>query len=391
MYSGTIRDWPKRVHFGRGSIGRLPDILSALGRTKALVVCGRTVAGGVMLENVRRALGDRLVGVFDRISAHTPYSEVQEAFAMFQDLGADAVISVGGGSAIDAGKGIALCRATGGDFEPYRIDFGAKGSMERAAMPDPGIAHIAVPTTAGSSSDTMPTAGIRDPARGVKLLFWDQRLVPDATVLDPEMAVHAGPELTAATGMTAMARCVESLYSAHRQPFSTSLALHGARLLRRALPRAVEAPDDIDARADTQMGCLMSGVASINALASLVHAIGHGVGGRFGLQHGISHAILLAPAMRLLLPAIGEDQYAVLEAMGGTRDGRSPDEAGRAAADALQSMFEKLPLPRRLGAVGVESNHIPDLAAGTMGDYMMANLPSPLTKDDVAALLEEAL
>ncbi|HEY5900322.1 MAG TPA: iron-containing alcohol dehydrogenase, partial [Burkholderiales bacterium] len=228
MYAGLIRDWPKRVCFGPGSIARLPRLMAELGAKRAMVVCGKTVAGGEMLAKVRAALGDKLAGVFAEVPAHTPYECVQKATALFKSLEADAVVSVGGGSAIDCGKGIALLFATGGAFEPYVIDFGRKG-MQREAMPSPGLVHIAVPTTAGSASDVMPTAGIRDTKNGRKMLFWDERMVPDATVLDPEMAVYASAHLSAATGMTAMARAIECLYSAHRHPISTGLALHSAR------------------------------------------------------------------------------------------------------------------------------------------------------------------
>jgi alcohol dehydrogenase class IV len=390
MYSGLIRDWPKRVCFGPGSVAQLPRLMADLGAKRAMVVCGKSVAGGEMLTKVRAALGAKLVGVYADITAHTPYECVQEATAQLKSLGADAVVSVGGGSAIDCGKGIALLLATGGVFEPYVIDYARKG-MERAPMPAPGLVHIAVPTTAGSASDVMPTAAIRDSKAGRKILFWDERMVPDATVLDPEMAVYAGPRLSAATGMTAMARAIECLYSAHRHPISSGLALHSARLLRKALPRSVAAPGDLDARADCQMAAVMSGTASINAMVSVIHAIGHVVGGRYGMQHGISHSILLAPAMRYMLPAIGEDQFYALEAMGGERAGDSADAAGWRAADLLQAMVDTLPLPRRLRELGMKEADVPAVAAATMGDYMMANVPRPTAASDVERLLREAL
>jgi alcohol dehydrogenase class IV len=228
----------------------------------------------------------------------------------------------------------------------------------------------------------MPTAAIRRPEAGEKLLFWDDKLVPDATILDPEMAVYAGPRLSAATGMTAIARSIESLYSKHRHPISTALALHAARLLRLALPRSIEAPRDLAARADCQMACLMSGVAGINAMVSVVHAIGHVVGGRYGLQHGISHGILLAPALRRLLPAIGPDSTHVLEALGCHRAG-TPDDA----AAAMERLLAALPLPQRLREIGMAVTDIDDIAAATMRDYMIANVPAPVAKDDIAMLL----
>ena len=390
MIEGLIQDWPRKVRHGRGSVARLSELMAEFGRARAFVVCGRTVASGPMLESVQRALGGRLAGVYDGMTAHTPHARVMEAAAQFDACGADTVVSVGGGSAIDAGKGIALLRATGGDFAPYTIDFGARG-MERAAMPDPGIAHIAVPTTAGSSSDVMPTAGLRDPEKRTKLLFWDRRMVPDATILDPKMAIHADPVLSALTGMTAMARCIESLYARTRQPVTTGLALHGARLLHRALPRAVEKPDDPDARADCQMACLMSGVAGINTMVCVVHALGHIFGGRHGLQHGIAHSILLAPAMRRLLPALGDGQIWVAEAMGAPTGGLSADDAGAAAADAMAEMVGALPIPQRLTDVGLTDGDLGPIAALAMDDYMMPHVPRPVTAGEVEDLLREVL
>jgi alcohol dehydrogenase class IV len=384
VYTGDIRDWPKRVLFGRGRVDALASLIAGLGARRALVICGRTVAQGPMLARVRDALGEHYAGVFDTVHSHTPFADVKGAYERVRATGADAIVSVGGGSAIDAGKGVVLYAATGGDFTPYAIDWATKG-MARKAMGAAPIRHVAVPTTAGSASDVMPTAGIRDASLPKKMLFWDEALVPDATILDPEMAVHADAKLTAATGMTAVARAIESLYSKHRHPISMGLALHAARLLRKALPQSVRQPDDLDARADCQMAALMSGTASINAMVSIVHAIGHGVGGRYGLQHGISHAILLPPALRRMLPAIGDDRRYVLEALGCRSDGNVDD-----AADALLALLAELPLPQRLRDVGVAETDLPGLAAGTMTDYMMANLPTPMTVDDVESLLREA-
>ena len=168
------------------------------------------------------------------------------------------------------------------------------------------------------------------------------------------------------------------------------MALHGARLLRRSLPRSVAEPGDLGARADCQFGCLMSGIAGINAMVSLVHAIGHVVGGRHALQHGISHAMMLGPAMRALLPAIGEGQYLVLEAMGGRKEGQSADAAGAAAADAMVVLVASLPLPQRLRDVGVEESELEGIAESTMDDYMMGYLPRPLSGNDVLRVVTSA-
>jgi alcohol dehydrogenase class IV len=335
---------------------------------------------------VKAGLGDKLAAVFSEAASHTPIEMVERGVACFRGSGADTLVTVGGGSTIDAGKAIAIMLATGGDLARYAIRYAPGGEVERQPLPVRTVPHVAVPTTAGSASDVMPTASCRDPASSRKLLFWDDDLTPAATVLDPEMAVHAPPLLTAATGMTAMARAVEVLYSGRRHPISTALALHAVRLLRVGLPRSVEVPNDLEARAACLMAAAMSGTAAINAMVSAVHAVGHIVGGRYALQHGISHAILLAPAMRRLLPVVGAEQTLLLEALGGTSLG-TPDRDGAEAAGLIATFVGGLPLPHRLRDIGIAETEVPEIARLTMSDYMMANLPRPMAEAEVLALL----
>ena len=379
-------DWPGRIVFGTGAVGRLAEVVGRVGGSRALVICGSTVARTDMLTKVKAGLGDNLAAVFAEVKSHTPIEMVLRGLDVYRDSGADVLVTVGGGSAIDAGKAIQVMLATGGDLNRYAIRYAPGGAMERQVLPSRTIPHVAVPTTAGSASDVMPTAAARDPQSRKKLLFWDDDLIPSATVLDPEMAVHTPAALTAATGMTSVARAIESLYSGKRHPISTGLALHSVRLSRDALPRSVEVPDDLEARAACQMACTMSGMAAINAMVSVVHAIGHIVGGRYGLQHGISHSILLAPGMRLLLPVIGDGQTLLLDALGGSRSG-NPHQDGAAAADLIAAFVSGLPLPQRLRDVGVTEAELAEIANLTMSDYMMANLPRPMAEAEVLALL----
>ncbi len=383
--------WPKRLVMGQGALDRLarnrrrvrrparardlrPD-----GRQRRFVGTGQGCA--------RRAFLRCLPGRF-RARA---IANVGKLVAAVRSLGADILVSVGGGSAIDAGKGTALLHATGGALEPYAIRYVAGGGMVRRQLATATIPHIAIPTTAGSASEVMPTAGIRDVERRHKMLFWDDALVPqavDSRSCDGER--QTGPALTAASGMTAVARCIEALYSRHRNPLSDGLALHALRLLRRQLPRTVAQPGDLDARFQCQVACSMSGVATINAMASIVHALGHVVGGRYALQHGVSHTILLAPAMRRFMPLLGERQQLVLEALGGTTTG-SADAAGAAAGERIDELVAQLPLQRRLRDIGIPLEELRLLAERRTHDYMMANLPLAMSAADIEALLQRGV
>jgi alcohol dehydrogenase class IV len=385
----TVEFWPKRLVMGAGALDGLADLVTDLGGHRALVICGRTIAASPLLERVKAALGTRFAGVFDSVSAHTPLAMLESSLAAVRARGADILVSVGGGSGIDAGKGTALLQAIGAGIGDYVIHYAPGGKMERRILKTATMPHIAIPTTTGSSSEVMPTAGIRDVAQRRKLLFWDDALVPQAVILDPVMTTATGPFLMAASGMTSVARCVEALYSRHRNPLSEGLALHALRLLHANLPKAVTSPNDLEARFQCQIACTMSGIATINAMASIVHALGHVVGGRYALQHGVSHTTTLAPAMRRFLPLLGERQKLVLEALGGSATG-SADAAGEAAIARLGGFIRALPLPQRLRDIGAPAEELPLLAEQATHDYMMANLPREMSAADIEALLREA-
>ena len=382
-----IAIWPNRLVCGTGSLERLPAVLHDLGCARAFVICGQTIAGGPVFSALKALLGPAFAGSFTDVKMHSPLPDLSALVEQIKACKADVLISVGGGSAIDAAKGASLLLASGGDLDRYAIDYASAG-MKRDLLPRRSIAHVSIPTTAGSASEVMPTAGIRDPEKRKKMLFWDDLLIPEVVILDPYVGTFANARLTSMSGMTAVARCVESLYSKDRHPVSTALSLHALRLLKRALPQAVANPEDLQARSDAQYACFMSGTAAINAMVSLVHAVGHAVGGRFALQHGVSHAILLAPSMRLLMPVIGDDQKLVLEAMGQNTAGMSADAAGAAAADAIEALVDALPIPKRLRELNVTQADLAEIAAHTEHEYMMANLPRPVSTAEVEALLK---
>jgi alcohol dehydrogenase class IV len=387
MRSIEVSWWPNRVISGIGVTARLPSVLRELGARRALIVCGKTISKSDLLTRIKTTLGDACAGVFPEVEHHSPLSAVERAAAAVRTARADAIITVGGGSAIDLGKGIVLIDAAGGNYLDYAIKSRSGNRLERRMLERTQLFHVAIPTTSGSSSEVVPSFGLRDPALGRKVLFWDKKLIPDVALLDPEMTALAPPELAAASGMTAVARCVESLYSVNRNPICASLAVHALRLLADALPKVARDPQDVAARADAQMAASMSGTAGVNSMLSLVHSVGHVVGGKYGLQHGVSHAILLSPAMRLLLPVTGSMQYRILEALGGADRGQGADVAGTEAADRMQALVGKLPLKQRLRDVGVSEDALTGIAEYASHDYMMDFSPRPVAAEEILALL----
>lgn len=378
-----------RIIHGHGVHRRMGALLTEIEAAEAFVVCGRTVSRGPQLGTLREVLGDRIVGVFDGVRPQGGRQHLDSAARALADSGAGAVISLGGGAAIDTAKYLILLNSAQAPLEDYAVPKGqGRDGAPKRALRTVSHTHVAVPTTAGSSSEIMPWAGVRDEQTSAKILFRDPLLVPDVAVLDPVMVVPTGPELTATSGVTALARAVESLYSAVRQPIADAYALQAARLLGPALPAAIADGGDVRARADTQLGALLSGIAADNAMVSLTHAIGHAVGGRFALQHGIAHRIVLPRAAARLLPAAGRNVAHLAAALECASTTSLPDAAER-VAERLAELLEPMPVPHRLRDVGVQQTELPDLAMVAMHEPMMAYAPRELSFDEVLELLRE--
>ena len=263
------------------------------------------------------------------------------------------------------------------------------GAGEEARCPSCAWIHIAIPTTTGSGSEVAPTCGLRDPQVAKKVIFRDTRLIPSVAILDPQMTLDTPASLTAASGMTAVARCIESLYAGRRNPMHSGIALHALRLLVASHCRGRWMRRTIStARSQCLIASSMSAI-SANANVSAVHAIGHIVGGRYGLQHGIAHAILLAPTMRLMLPSIGAMQTSAAGSVGRLGAGIGADEAGLAAADIVARLVGKLPLPTRLRDVGVPKDRTSRRWPSTRRTIRSC-WPSaaPIAADRIAALLQ---
>jgi alcohol dehydrogenase class IV len=390
MRSFEIDWWPKRVVSGQGCVERLPELVSALGRKRALILCGRSIAASASFQTARERLGDLFAGAFPHVEMHAPVPSLERGAAYAKEVGADVIVSIGGGSAIDSGKGVCLMHRVGTDFLAYALKPGAGADLQAMrAMPDLHLAHIAVPTTTGSGSEVTPTCGFRDPAIGHKRIFRNERLIPDIAVLDPEATTETPAILTACSGMTAVARCIEALYSGRRNPFRSALALHGLRMLTRSLPKSIASPHDLDARGDCLVASAMSAVAA-NVNTSAVHAIGHVVGGAYGLQHGVPHTILLASGMRMMLPAIGDEQKTLLWSLGENPESMTADEAGQRASDLIASFVSGLPLPQKLRDAGVERDSLASVAEHASRDPILLSSGAKLSAERILAMLEQA-
>ena len=249
------------------------------------------------IDKVRRALGNRCVGVFDRMPAHTPRTAVIAAAEQAREARADLIVTIGGGSITDGAKAVQLCLAN--DVRtPEALD--ALRPVNGAPPPcnAPSVRQVTVPTTL-SAGEFSAIAGVTDERHKVKELFRHPRIIPRAVILDPAITVHTPEWLFLSTGIRAVDHCVEGICSNEAHPFADAQALRGLALLARGLPRVKADPSDLQARLDCQLGSWLSmGPLASGVPMGASHGIGYVLGAVFDIPHGHTSCIMLPAVMR---------------------------------------------------------------------------------------------
>lgn len=371
-----------RIVFGENSaldVGRQVD---SLGGSRALIVTDEGLMNIELPQRVGGTLGDKCVGIFGKVQPDSGVHIVQEGVEVAKELHADILVSIGGGSSMDTAKGMAVVLKGGGKLSDYTPTLpGVEGPL---------IPHIAIPTTAGSGSESTPVAVVKDHERQEKLLFLSDLLFPQVAILDPQMTVSMPPLLTASTGMDAMSHAVEGIVSTNREPIADALALHAIKLITEYLPRCVENGDDLLARGQQLVAATIAGMAFGNSLCGIVHAMAHIVGAKYGVPHGIANGMLLPHGMRYNLDACCDGYALVAEAMGVREKGISQQEAAEAAVNAMRQFTRKLGHPQRLREVGVPQEGLEACAAATLIEPDIFFNPRPGDLAEVLKTLQEA-
>ncbi|HEX4172034.1 MAG TPA: iron-containing alcohol dehydrogenase, partial [Acetobacteraceae bacterium] len=290
-----------------------------------LMVSGTLNRETDVIENVRRALGNRCAGTFDRMPPHTPRQAVIAATEQARAVAADLIVSIGGGSITDGAKAVQLCLAN--DVRtPEALDALRPVDGNPPPCRTPVVRQIAVPTTL-SAGEFSAIAGVTDERRKVKELFRHPRIIPRAVVLDPAVTVHTPEWLFLSTGIRAVDHCVEGICSNEANPYADAQALRGLALLAHGLPRVKADPADLDARIECQMGAWLSmGPLSSGVPMGASHGIGYVLGALFDIPHGHTSCIMLPSVMRWNEPVNAARQELVAAAM---------DHPGEDAADVL--------------------------------------------------------
>jgi alcohol dehydrogenase class IV len=376
----------ERIVSGSGSIGKLAEEIDRIGGTRALVVISPSVAKTFLLDRIKSGLGAKYVAIFDQVKPHSPTESIAKAVEHARDARIDALVSAGGGSAIDTAKGVAALLAEGGSLPRFGVRFTPPNKKEVPPMPAPKLPHIAIPTTL-SGGEYSYSAGISEGGR--KYIVADPKLAPRTVLLDPEAAATAPGRLLAASGMNALAHCVEAVYSTETQPLTEAYCLTGIGLIARYLLRAVENARDLEALSYVQVAACLSGMGVYSAWTGIHHAIVHVVGGRYKAPHAEIHALMLPYAMRWNLDATIGAQARMAREIG--IDGAGEKALAAAVPDHVFAMNRTMGLPLKLRELGVPRAGLRQLAVDALDDYSIHTNPKPVSAaEQVLEVLEQA-
>jgi alcohol dehydrogenase class IV len=382
--TGFAFETTPRIVCVQGSAGRLVEQLPRSSARRVLVVTDRGLVDAGVVAPVLASLDDGGLEtvVFDGVRADPPTGVVDEAVALARAEGAEVIVGLGGGSAMDTAKLVALL-ATG----RQRLDdvYGV-GRADGPRLP-----LVAVPTTAGTGSEVTPIAIVTTPGNE-KIGVVSPLLYPDVAVLDSTLTLGLPPAVTAMTGVDAMVHAIEAYTSrTGKNPLSDTFALRALRMLHDSIDRAVSQGGDADAREDMLLGAMMAGKAFANAPVGAVHALAYPLGGHFHLPHGLCNSLVLGATLRFNLPAATEAYAELADTM------LAPDPAAPGPERALQfiiameELVARMPYPQTLRDAGVPDAALPLLAGDAMHvQRLLVNNPREVTFDDALAIYQAA-
>lgn len=380
----TAWSFPTTVWFGSGRLKDLPTALEACGASRPLLVTDSGLAATGLVEQARAVLAGAGMdcAVFTDVKPNPTGGNVAAGVAAVQAGGHDAVIAFGGGSALDAGKAIALMA---GQTRPL-WDFEDIGDNWRQADPAGMVPVVAIPTTAGTGSELGRSSVITDTDAHRKVIIFHPDMMPDVVILDPALTVGLPPTLTAATGMDALAHCLEAYCAPTFHPMAEGIALQGMHMIKDWLPVAYRDGKSLEARAHMLVASAMGCVALQKGLGA-VHALAHPLGARYDAHHGMLNAVLLPHVLRHNAPAL----EAKLDRL--CRWLALPGAAGPAAFIAwIETLRSDLDVPDRLSGMEVQVSDadLPAIAEAAAKDPCAAGNPVPLTPDALAGILGAA-
>ena len=369
----------QEVIFGAGSLERLSEQADNFGSQRFMLCANHSLRANGHIASIENALGKRLVAIYDRVQPHVQDVQLDEVLALAIEKKVDAFIGMGGGSPIGMAKA-------------------AAAALEKKYSESPGnqtvVPVIAIPTTYAGSEMT-PVYGVthtnENPPR--KVTTNDPNSIPKLVIYDPNLTLDLPAQMTASTGINALAHCIEALYSVKRNPLSTLAATSAVYYIFNSLLRCYTNADDLSARTDMLLAAHLAGLSLASVTMGLHHGLCHVLGGTANVPHGIANSIILPHAIRFNADATAPQLLPAAEAMGIPVNGISPTVVIEAMVQKIFHLISQMNLPQHLrdAGVGLRESDLPRLAEIAFQNRTVQNNPKPITDvSQIEELLQEA-
>lgn len=355
-----------------------------LGFKKALIVTDKVLGQIGIVKKVTDVLDNKNIeyAIYDETKPNPTVKNVNDGLALLKEKNCDFVISLGGGSAHDCAKGIALLATNGGEIKDYEgVDQSKK----------PQLPMVGINTTAGTGSEMTLFAIITDEERHIKMALVDKHLTPIIAVNDPMLMLAMPKSLTAATGMDALTHAVEAYVSTAATPITDACAEKAIELISNYLVKAVENGEDVEARDMMAYAEYLAGMAFNNASLGYVHAMAHQLGGFYNLPHGVCNAILLPHVQEYNKSTSAARLAKVAKIMGGNIEGLTDEQGADLCIDMIKSLSQTVGIPEGLKVLGVKESDFVTLATNALNDACALTNPRQGNLEDVIAIFTKAM
>ena len=377
-------DWgfPVPIAYGPGRLIEIGRRCVGLGIMNPLIVTDRGSRNLEFITRLQSFLGESGLksALFFEISPNPIDSEIGAGRVAYRDGGHDAIIAIGGGSAMDGGK--AICLTANNLIDLWDFEFEKPAPTIAIENEFPKL--ITIPTTAGTGAETESTGMVTDSKKAMKFCVWHPTLKPSLALLDPELTVGLPANMTAWTGADALVHAIEAFLVPGFNPLCDALALEALSLTSTWLPIAVTEPTNLTARGGMHVGSCLAGISFLKGLG-LVHAISHMIGAEFNTHHGLTNAIILPVVLRFNLSGMDDKVRRMAEAM------RLPDHSVDGFIDSVEALLDEIAIPKSLGEIGVTVDCAERIAGKALKDSAARTNPRIATLAEVQVLTQTAI
>ncbi len=372
---------PRKLVFGSGCLASAAEWIGEQQPRAVLVVTSPPLRG--LCEPLCEALRaqGRRVAVWDEVATEPHVDDLARGLAAARDLGAELIVGMGGGSAMDVAKLVAALQ----DGRQQISEIFGIGNLKGR-----GTLLVCVPTTSGTGSEVSPIAIVQDSADGLKKGVISPHLVPDAAFVDPVLTIGMPPAVTASTGLDALTHCIEAYANRQAHPMVDTWALEGIRRIGRSLGAAYTNGKDLAARSDVALGSLYGGLCLGPVNTAAVHALAYPLGSDFGVAHGVSNAVLLAHVLEFNLEAAPQRYADVARALGDEEEGSAAEIAAR-GLERIRALNLHCAIPAHIETLGVPESAIDRMAQSALTvQRLLQQNPRTVTLQDARDIYRRA-